>query len=116
MLRVIVVRAYTPWNTTEKRLWRKLEDQYNRTKLAVDKERIDHQRNIYNHLPTQAKQDYFKTKIETVETSKDLYKVCDNILNREQKSVIWSHDCVKDLADKFASYFNDEGQSIWTID
>ena len=64
----------------EKRLRRKLERKYNKTKLAVDKERLDHQRNICNHLLTQAKQDYFKTKIETAETSKDLYKVCDNLL------------------------------------
>ena len=96
----------------EKRLRRKLERKYNKTKLAVDKERLDHQRNIYNHLLTQAKQDYFKTKIETAETSKDLYKVCDNLLNREQKSVLPSHDCVKDLADKFITYFNDKVSNI----
>ena len=91
---------------------RKLERKYNKTKLAVDKERLDNQRNIYNHLLTQAKQDYFKTKIETAETSKDLYKVCDNLLNREQKSVLPSHDCVKDLADKFITYFNDKISNI----
>ena len=114
--RVIVVRADAPWYTSElvkeKRLRRKLERKYNKTKLAVDKERLDNQRNIYNHLLTQAKQDYFKTKIETAETSKDLYKVCDNLLNREQKSVLPTHDCVKDLADKFITYFNDKISNI----
>ena len=64
--RVIVVRADGPWYTSElvkeKRLRRKLERKYNKTKLAVHKERLDHQRNIYKHLLTQAKQDYFKTK------------------------------------------------------
>ena len=95
-----------------KRLRRKLESKYNKTKLAVDKERLDHQCNIYNHLPTQAKQDYFKTKIESAETAKDLYNVCDNLLNREQKSVLPSHDCVKDLADKFITYFNDKISDI----
>ena len=107
--RVIVVRADAPLYTSElvkeKRLQRKLERDYNKTKLAVNKERLDHQRNIYNHLLTQAKQDYFKTKIETAETSKDLYKVCDNLLNLQQKSVLPSHDCVKDLADKFITSF-----------
>ena len=114
--RVIVVRADAPWYTSElvkeKRLRRKLERKYDKTKLAVDKERLDNQRNIYNYLLTQAKQDYFKTKIETAETSKDLYKVCDNLLNREQKSVLPSHDCVKDLADKFITYFNDKISNI----
>ena len=114
--RVIVVRADAPWYTSElvkeKRLRRKLERKYDKIKLAVDKERLDHERNIYNHLLTQAKQDLFKTKIETAETSKDLYKVCDNLLNREQKSVLPSHDCVKDLADKFITYFNDKISNI----
>ena len=66
----------------------------------------------YNHLLTQAKQDYLKTKTETAETSKDLYKVCDNLLNRWRKSVLTSHDCVKDLADKFVTYFNDRISNI----
>ena len=55
---------------------------------------------------------YTEDKIETAETSKDLYKVCDNLLSREQKSVLPSHDCVKDLADKFAIYFNDKISNI----
>ena len=96
----------------EKRLRRKLERKYNKTELAVDKERLDHQGNIYNHLLTQVNQVYFKTEIETAETSKDLYKVCDNFLNREQKSVLTSHDCVKNLADKSITYFNDKISNI----
>ena len=46
---------YTSELVKEKRLRRKLERKYNKTKLAVDKERLDNQRNIYNHLLTQAK-------------------------------------------------------------
>ena len=65
----------------EARLWRKLECKYNKTKLAVNKERLNSQRKIYNYMLTQAKQDYFKTKIETADTSKDLHKVCENLLN-----------------------------------
>ena len=38
--------------------------------------------------------------------------MCDNPLNREQKSVLPSHDCVKDLADKFITYFNDNISNI----
>ena len=56
---VIVVRSDAPWYTSElvkeKRLRRKLERKYiYNTKLAVDKEHLDNQRNIYNHLPSQA--------------------------------------------------------------
>ena len=38
--------------------------------------------------------------------------MCDNLLNRQQKSVLPSHDCVKDLADKFIIYFNDKISNI----
>ena len=38
--------------------------------------------------------------------------MCDNFLNREQKTVLPSHDCVKDLADKFITYFNDKINNI----
>ena len=96
----------------EKGLRRTLELEYNKTKLAVDKERLDHQRNIYNHLLTQARQEYFKTKTETADTSKDLNKVCDNLLNREQKYVTPPYDCIKYLANKFINYFNDKISNI----
>ena len=39
--------------------------------------------------------------------------MCDNLLNREQKSVLPSHDCIKDLADKSITYFNDKISTIW---
>ena len=38
--------------------------------------------------------------------------MCDNLLNREQKSVLPSHDCCKDLADKFITYLNDKISNI----
>ena len=101
--RVMVVWADAPWYTSElmkeKRLQRKLECKFDKTKSSVDKGRLRHQRNINNHLLTQAKQVYFETKILTAETSKDLYKVRDNLLNRFQKFVLPSHDCIKNLAD-----------------
>ena len=56
-----------------KRLRRRLECKKYKTYLAVDKGRLDHQRNIYAYLLTQAKQAYFKTKIKIAETSKCLY-------------------------------------------
>ena len=47
---VVVVRADAPWYTsehvTEKRLRRKLERKYIKTKLGVDKGRLGYQRNI----------------------------------------------------------------------
>ena len=104
MYRGAILWFYVKWMKS----WRKLERKYNKTKLAVNKERLHNQRKIYNDLPTRAlKQDYFKTKIETGDTSKDLYKLYDNLLKREYKSTLPSHDCIKDLADKCVTHFND---------
>ena len=38
--------------------------------------------------------------------------MCDNLLNREKKSVLPSQDCVKDLADKFITYLNGKISNI----
>ena len=43
--RVIVVRADAPWYTPE--VVKEKRHKCNKTKLPVDKERLDHQRNIY---------------------------------------------------------------------
>ena len=55
---------------------KKVECRYNKNKLAVDKEHHDHQHNIFNY------HDLTQAKIETAETDKNLYNVCDNLLNR----------------------------------
>ena len=48
------------------------------------------------------------TKTETAQTSSDLYKVCDDLLNPEQKSVLPSHDYIEDSAHALITYFNDK--------
>ena len=110
--RVFRIRADTPWYTSElaeeKRRRRQLERKFKQTKLVIDKEKLDNQRNKYNHLLTEAKKNYFKSKVENAASSKDLYKVCNKLLNREQKSVLPTHECAKELADKFVDYFNNK--------
>ena len=114
--RVFSVRAETPWFNSdlaeEKRKKRKLERKYKQTKLIIDKERFDSQKNKYNYLLTEAKKNYFKSKIENAASSKDLYKVCNKLLNREQKSVLPAHECAKDLADRFINFFNNKISQI----
>ena len=44
-------------------------------KKLVDKECLGHQRNMYNHLLTQAKQDSFKTQFEAAEISQGIYDI-----------------------------------------
>lgn len=103
--RVVDIREDSPWYNSdlakEKRLRRKLERKFNTTKLVSDKVLLQEQRNKYNFLLTQTKKDYFRSKVESATSSKELYKVCDKLLNREKASVLPTHDCAKSLADRF---------------
>ena len=49
----------------------------------MDKLQLQEQKNKYNALLNFTKKDYIKNKIENAESSKDLYKICDKLLNRE---------------------------------
>ena len=105
----MTVRADKPWYTAklsaEKRLRRKCERKYKNTQLESDKLLLKEQRNKYNNLLNSTKKDYIKNKIENAQSSKDLYKICDKLLNREQRSVLPSHDCATSLANTFVDYF-----------
>ena len=76
----------------------------NSQKLTVDKMQLQEQRNKYNALLNSTKKDYIKYKIENAESSKDLHKICDKLLYREQKAILPSHDCAQSLANTFVNY------------
>ena len=46
------------------------------------------------------------------QSSKDLYKICDKLLNREHRSVVPSHDCATSLANTFIDYFKNKIELI----
>ena len=110
------VRADKPWYTTElsqeKRLRRKYQQRYKQSKLTVDKMQLQEQRNEYNALLNSTKKDYIKNKIENAESSKDLYKISDKLLNREQKTILPSHDCAQSLANTIVYHFNEKIELI----
>ena len=106
------VRADKPWYTAEfsaeKRLRRKCERKYKITQLESDKLLLKEQRNKCDNLLNSTKKDYIKNKIENVQSSTDLHKICDKLLNREQRSVLPSHDCATSLANTFVDYFKNK--------
>ena len=114
--RVVTIRPETPWYNSnlaeEKRLKRKYERKYNKSKLAVDRELYCHQRDKYNNLLNTTKQDYFKNKIESATSTKELFKVCNNLLNRTNGNALPSHSCAAELANRFVNYFGDKIKSI----
>ena len=74
----------------------------------MEKLQLQEQRNKYNALLNSTKQDYIKNKIENAESSSDLYKICDKLLNRKQKAILPSRDCAHSLANTLVNYFNEE--------
>ena len=114
--RVVTIRPDAPWYNSklaeEKRLKRKYERKYNRSQLAIDGELYCHQRDKYNNLLNTTKQDYFKNKVESATSTKELFKVCNNLLNRTNENVSPSHNCGTELANRFVNYFGDKIKSI----
>ena len=109
-------RPQSPWYTAElakeKQRRRHLEQIFLKTKLVVDRERFNEQRNLYNSKLTSTKQSYYKAKIIEANNSKDRFNICNKLLNRSKKVVLPSHTCAKELADRFVNYFTDKISKI----
>ena len=105
--RLVTIRPeaplYNPNWAEEKILKRKYERKYNKSKLAVDRELYCHQRDKYNNLLNTTKQDYFKNKIESATSTKERFKICNILLNRTNESVLPSHSCATELANRYSS-------------
>ena len=67
---------------------------------------------LASYWPRASKQDYFKNKIELATSTKELFKVCNNLLNRTNENVLPSHSCATELANRFVNYFGDKIKSI----
>ena len=78
----------------------------------MDKLQLQEQRNKYNTLLNSTKKDYIKNKIENAESSKDLHKIWNKLLNREQKAILPSHDFAQSLANTVVNYFNEKIELI----
>ena len=104
--------------SAEKRLRRKCERKYKNTQLESDKLLLKEQRNKYNNILNSTKNDYIKNKLENAQSQNDIYQIFDKLLNREQRSVLPSHDCATSLANTFVDYFKKnwtDSQQPWRI-
>ena len=79
--------------------------------LVVDKERFIQQRSHYNSKLTAAKQTYYNKTISEADP-RERFKICNKLLNRGKKVVLPSHDCAKELADRFVNFFSDKISQI----
>ena len=108
----MTLRPQSPWYNVElakdkQRRW-ELERKYRKTRLVVDRDKFNEHRTVYNAKLTAAKQSFYKDKIESSTNSRDRFKTCNNLLNRGQKVLLPSHECAKELADRFITFFSDK--------
>ena len=112
----MTIRPEATWYNSklaeEKRLKRKCERRYNKSRLAVDRELYCHQRDKYNNLLNTTKQEYFKNKVEPVTSTKELFKMCNDLLNRTNENILPTHNCGTELANLFVNYLGDKIKSI----
>ena len=108
----IKIRPNTSWYTSEiareKRKRRKLERKWRKSRLQIDRDIFKSQRQHVNSLICKAKQEYYAERISNAKGHKELYSVCNELLNKQKTSVLPKHDCAKDLADRFINYFTDK--------
>ena len=76
----------------------------------MDRLQLQEQRNKHNAFLNSTKKDNIKNKIENAAPSKDLYKICDKLLNRKQKATLPSHDCAQSLANTFVNHFHEKNR------
>ena len=70
------------------------------------------QRDKWNNLFNTTKQNNFENEIESATSTKELFKVSNNLLHRTNENTLPSHNCGTELANRFVNYFGDKIKSI----
>ena len=115
--RVVTVRPKAPWYNSEidtaKRLRRKLEHKWLKTKSQIDHDNFRQQCAVVNDLILKSKETFYNGKIEDCDGDQNfLFKVIDKILHNNDVPQLPSHNSLDVLVNKFADYFIEKIQSI----
>ena len=108
--RSLLIKARAPWYNAEvaeaKRLRRKLERQWRRTKLVVHQEMYKAQKVRVNSLIHEVRAAYYNGKItECAGNQKSLYKIVDKLLHRKNTNTLPDHQCPSELATRMSDFF-----------
>ena len=115
--RVVTVRPKAPWYNSEidkaKRLRRKLENNWLKTKSQTDHDNFRQQCAVVNYLILKSKETFYNGKIVDCDDDQNLlFKVIDKILHNNYEPQLPSHNSHDELINKFADYFTEKIQSI----
>jgi hypothetical protein len=108
-------RSRQPWYTneihSERRLRRKLERKWRKSKLDVHRQMYANQRALVNNMIDKAKQDYYKNELGGADT-KSVFKTVNTLLNKDTK-ILPVHSDAAALASEFGIFFNSKVSKIY---
>ena len=115
--RVVTVSPKAPWYNseidTDKRMRRKLEHKWLKTKSQIDYDNFREQCAVVNDLILKSKETFYNGKIEDCDGDQNLlFKVIDKILHDNDEPQLPSYNSLDELVNKFADYFTEKIQCI----
>ena len=108
-------RPRHPWYNhdihTARRIRRRYERTWRKTRLGTDRQQHVDQRIVVNNLIDNAKQTYFRIEFQVSDT-KDVFEKVNFLLNKTAK-VLPPHESPKQLGDDFACYYSEKVKKIY---
>ena len=105
-----------PWFDTEyqelRKLRRKAEKKYKKSKLPTDKEIFVNRRKQSTNLTFKKKREYYANKINKCNGSKTLYNCVNELPDIKQHAVLPTHSSSAELATQFNTYFKEKISDI----
>ena len=110
--RRISSRTKAPWFTPEvqqaKRDKRRAERKWRSTGLTIHKDIYKQKQKEYYTLIKDQKKRHYNDKITDCESTKQLFKVCNELLGKSKIEAYPTNNCKNELPNMFSSYFNDK--------
>ena len=102
-------RHNTPWyNSTvreAKRLRRKLEHRWKKTRSEPDREAYRYQCQVVRDELVKAKSEHYNNKLADADNHKDVYSIANSLLFGPKVQTHPTHDSVQELSEQLADYF-----------
>ena len=112
---MLAVKARAPWYTAEiaeaKKLRRKYERRWRKTKLTIHRDLFKEQKRVVSHLIQQTREAFYNRKVEDCRgNQKALFRIVDNLLH--EKNAI-TGDNLSLSAEAMSVFFQEKIQKIW---
>ena len=112
----VTPRPTNPWFSPEiaeaKKLRKRLERRWRRTRLEVDRQNFKAQRASVVNMFNDAKTVFYKDKISSCENQRDLFKIVETLLHNKGRTKLPTRASNSDLSEEFRDYFSSKIRDI----